>query len=119
MCARKPKPGTRDPKVRRSHLRAASSALRPKTSSSLIAFCWLLYNIPALNAYHHARALRDTHRASLSQEEERISELETLKGEFATAPFEKERVIRERYKMVKKGERLIQLVPEEKKEDAK
>ncbi|MBN1517578.1 hypothetical protein JXA32_13530 [Candidatus Sumerlaeota bacterium] len=75
----------------------------------LVVFCWILYNIPALDEHRQARSELEFQKTKVERLETDIRELKQDLNGIENGPFNDEKAIRERYRMVKPGERLIHL----------
>jgi len=90
-------------------------SLRTAIFILLLAIVWILYHVPELNHYLVVRDQRDAQRNKVEALEREISSLNT---KLQRGPYEDERALRERYKMVKPGERMIQIEVEDIDESA-
>ena len=74
-----------------------------------LALLWVIANVPALQEFRSAQETRDAEHAKTAELQTEIADLTKRKSRFDKGPDEMEREIRERYKMVKEGERLIEV----------
>ena len=82
-----------------------------------IVFIALLQSIPILTEYKSAKEFRDRQQSKVNRFESEQEDLKRQKAYFESGEIQDEAAIRERYRMVKPGEVLIQLEVDDKYRD--
>ncbi len=76
---------------------------------------WFAVNHPSLSAYRASQSLLNRNKAEVHQMEEEFARLGDEKHQLEVGGFSTEKAIRERFKMVKPGEKVIFIEPESEK----
>lgn len=101
--------------MRHSKESAARGIFRPvvlirwSVAAAALAVLWLVVNFPVLRDYFEARGRRNENKREVTQLERQLSGLEEEKRELDTWGFPAEKAVRERFKMIKPGEKVILL----------
>jgi hypothetical protein len=91
-----------------------------RTATFLLLGClvWLLLNIGSLRQFIRAYQDRNRERDKVEEVERRVAVLSREKLSLELGLFENEKSVREAYRLVRPGERLIVLSPEDEKSTA-
>lgn len=79
--------------------------------SAILLAIWLGFNYSVLRDYFDARALRNENRRAVAELNRQVSSLLEEKAQLETWGFSAEKAIRERFKMIRPGEKVILLDP--------
>lgn len=85
----------------------AGALSRWLVAASVLLAAWLAFNYGTLKEFFEARHLRNENRRQVSQLEQRYFHLVQEKRELEQLGFPAEKALRERFKMIKPGEKLI------------
>jgi cell division protein FtsB len=94
----------------------------PGLRSATLVMCgvlvWLILNVGSLRQFIAAYRQRNVQRDNVELVKEQIQELETQKQSLELGMFENEKSVREAYRLVRPGEKLILIKEEEKTSDS-
>jgi len=102
-------------RARRVGREAFSLRFRWLKTASLILLglvIWLAFNIQSLRRFLHAYHMRNLQRANVEALREKVAQLRAQKESLEKGSFENEKAVREAYRLVRPGEKLILLAPE-------
>jgi len=89
--------------------------LRVATLLLIAALVWLGLNVGSLRRFINTYQQRNLQRDSVETLREKVAELEEQKRSLELGMFDNEKSVREAYRLVHPGEKLILLNPEEKR----
>lgn len=90
-------------------------SLRIATLLLIGVLIWLGFNVGSLRQFINAYQQRNLQRDSVEAMREKVAKLEKRKRSLGLGMFENEKSVREDYRLVHPGEKLILLNPEEKR----